>query len=52
LALAFDPRGKLLVTGSLDKDNTARLWLTLSAQSLFARGRAILGPEDGHGIAA
>jgi WD40 repeat protein len=42
-AVAFDPQGKLLATGSLD--NAARLWLALSAQTLFERGRAILGPE-------
>jgi WD40 repeat protein len=41
-ATAFDARGKLLATGS---DNAARLWLTLSAQTLFERARVILGPE-------
>jgi WD40 repeat protein len=47
-AVAFDPRGKLLATGSLD--NAARLWLALSAQTLFERGREILGPESELGI--
>jgi len=47
-AVAFDPKGKLLATGSLD--NAARLWLALSAQILFERGRAILGPEGEPGI--
>ena len=41
-AIAFDANGKLLATGS---DNAARLWLTLSAQTLFERARAILGSE-------
>jgi WD40 repeat protein len=47
-AVTFDPKGKLLATGSLD--NAARLWLALSAQTLFERGRAILGPESRSGI--
>jgi WD40 repeat protein len=48
--VAFDPKGKLLATGSLDEDNAARLWLALSAQTLFERGRSILGPESESGI--
>jgi WD40 repeat protein len=49
-AIAFDPKGKLLATGSLDEDNAARLWLALSAETLFERGRSILGPEGASGI--
>jgi WD40 repeat protein len=47
-AVAFDPNGKLLATGSFD--NKARLWLALSAQTLFERGREILGREGESGI--
>jgi len=47
-AIAFDPKGKLLATGSLD--NAARLWLALSAPTLFERGREILGLEGEPGI--
>jgi WD40 repeat protein len=47
-AVAFDPKGKLLATGSLD--DAARLWLALSARTLFERGRAILGPQSESGL--
>jgi WD40 repeat protein len=42
-AVAFDPNGKVLASGS--SDNAARLWLALSPQTLFNRGRTILGPK-------
>jgi WD40 repeat protein len=51
LAVAFDRRGKLLATGA--EDNKARLWLSLSTQTLFERARAILGSSvDQHAVPA
>jgi WD40 repeat protein len=46
-AVAFDPRDRLVATGSWDNVNAARLWLALSAQTLFQRGRSILGAAGG-----